>query len=520
MARKQKRQAIKPRRRLALSQTLAEKLESGQYILTYEEVKDIYGPAKTLGAPKAAALAMDSALSASGAYTLIQHAWEHGQGYAMGPSFMGYAALSSLTQNGLIRACIETVVDDMTREWIEIKAVEIDGQVDSSEDKKAIEDALIDFKVKDVFHKAAEFNGYFGGCLIFIDTGASDTQLLVPLDISEKSAELKNFKRFVLVEPINIFPGRYESTDPLSPRYFSPDTWWVLGKEVHASRLIRICGNEVPILLKPSYNFMGMPQAQLLYDYVIHFQDSRTSAARLLEKFSLTALKTNMEDILTNPNATKGLDARLAYLAQHRSNDGILAIDKEMEDIVKLETPLSGVTDIVRQMLELIVVINRTPAVKSLGISPSGFNATGDSDIRNYNDHVKSQQEKIFRTGLQKALNILQIVTLGRLAQSVTFDFVDLNKDDAKAAAETQKMKTDRDVSLIDTGVISEKEARQRLSADPDSDYFGIDADEIPEGHYGEEENQNGTLYAPQRGTGTGILPPDAGLNSGNGELG
>ncbi|MBE8596846.1 DUF1073 domain-containing protein [Xenorhabdus sp. BG5] len=442
-------------------------------------------------------MAMDASLSSAGAYTLIQHAWEHGQGYALGPSFMGYAALSSLTQNGLIRACIETVVDDMTREWIDIKAVENEGQDDSAEDKKVIEDALIDFRVKDIFHKAAEYNGYFGGCLIFIDTGATDNQLLVPLDISEKSAELKNFKRFVLVEPINIFPGRYESTDPLSPRYFNPDTWWILGKEVHASRLIRICGNEVPILLKPSYNFMGMPQAQLLYDYVIHFQDSRTSAARLLEKFSLTALKTDMEDILTNPNATRALDGRLAYLASVRSNDGILAIDKEMEDIVKLETPLSGVTDIVRQMLELIVVINRTPAVKSLGISPSGFNATGDSDIRNYNDHVKSQQEKVFRAGLQKVLDITQIVTLGRLNQSVTFDFVDLNKDDAKAAAETQKTKTDRDVALIDTGVISEQEVRQRLSADPDSDYFGINASEVPEVHYEEAENQNGPIYTP-----------------------
>ncbi|BET96523.1 anti-CBASS protein Acb1 family protein [Xenorhabdus taiwanensis] len=520
MARKQKRQAIKPQRGFALSQTIVDKLASEQYIPTHEEIRNIYGPAKTLGAPKEVTLAMDASLSSAGAYTLIQHAWEHGQGYALGPSFMGYAALSSLTQNGLIRACIETVVDDMTREWIDIKLLDAE-EGNSSEDKKKIEDALIGFKVKDIFHKAGEFNGYFGGCLIFIDTGATDNQLLIPLDISEKSAELKNFKRFVLVEPINIFPGRYESTDPLSSRYFNPDTWWILGKEVHSSRLIRICGNEVPILLKPSYNFMGMPQAQLLYDYVIHFQDSRASAARLLEKFSLTAFKTNMEDILTNPNATKSLDGRLAYLASVRSNDGILAIDKEMEDIIKLETPLTGVTDIVRQMLELIVVINRTPAVKSLGISPSGFNATGDSDIRNYNDHVKSQQEKIFRAGLQKALDIIQIVTLGRLNQSVTFDFVDLNKQDAKVAAEIEKLKAERDASLLDSSIVWEKEVRQRLSTDPDSDYFGINVDDTPEVNCGEEtENQDGEAYTPQRRTGAGILSPNAGIDSGNGGFG
>ncbi|CDH33885.1 DUF1073 domain-containing protein [Xenorhabdus bovienii] len=519
MARK-KRQAEKRRRGFALSQSILDRLESEQYIPTYDEVKSLYGPVKTLGAPKEAVMAMDSSLSSSGAYTLIQHAWEHGQGYALGPSFMGYAALSSLTQNGLIRACIETVANDMTREWIEIKAVDTDGQGDGTDDNKAIEDALIDLKVKDIFNKAAEYDGYFGGCMIFIDTGATDNQLLTPLDVSEKSGELKSFRRFVLVEPINIFPGRYESTDPLSSQYFNPDTWWILGKEVHVSRLIRICGKEVPVLLKPSYNFMGMPQAQLLYDYVIHFQDSRAAVSRLLEKFSLTVMKTDMEDILTNPHSTKSLDGRLAYMARHRSNDGVLAIDKEMEDIVKLETPLSGVTDIVRQTLEFIVAINRTPAVKLLGVSPSGFNATGESDIKNYNDHVKSQQEKVLRAGLQKALDIIQVVKLGRLDKSVKFNFVDLNEDDAKSTAETQKIKTDRDVSLVDAGVISEKEARRRLSVDPDSDYFSIDVDEVPEANHGQEEIENGAIYTPQRGTGEGILSPDAGANSGNGGFG
>ncbi|MDC9591443.1 hypothetical protein PSI23_19690, partial [Xenorhabdus sp. XENO-10] len=135
---RKKRQAQKLRRGFALSQSIWDRLESEQYIPTYDEVKSLYGPAKTLGAPKEAAVAMDSALSSAGAYTLIQHAWEHGQGYAMGPSFMGYAALSSLTQNGLIRACIETVANDMTREWIEIKAVDIDGQGEGADNNKAI----------------------------------------------------------------------------------------------------------------------------------------------------------------------------------------------------------------------------------------------------------------------------------------------------------------------------------------------------------------------------------------------
>lgn len=479
------------RKPLVSSVALREKIEKQGYIPTPTEIKQLYGPAKTLGAPQAAQIAMDHQLESTGAYTLLQHAFQMGQFPNLGPSFMGYAALSSLTQNGLIRACVETVADDMTREWIEIKATDSNEDGDDSDEKKAIEEAMIDYRVREIFHKGAEFDGYFGGCLIFIDTGVDGKQLLTPLDISDKSAELKNFKRFTIIEPINVFPGNYESTDPLSPRYFVPDTWWVLGKQVHSSRLIRLVGDEVPVILKATYNFLGIPRAQILYDYVLHFQDARMASSRLLEKFSLKVLKTNMQDILTNPNATSGLDGRLSYLTAFMSNDGVFAIDKEMEDFVNVNVPISGVTDIVRQQLEFIVAINRTPAVKLMGISPAGFN-TGDADIKNYNDHISTMQEKLFRTGLQKVLDIIQIVKLGVYDKSVSFTFRSLNEDDDKAVAEVQLIKAQTEQIHLQEGSIDNLEVRQRLASDPDSGYSNIDVDSIPVGNDGEETENGG----------------------------
>lgn len=492
------------RKKIVSTQAIRDKIEQDGYIPTFAEIKALYGPAKTLGAPKSAQVAMDNQLDSSGAYTLLQHAFEHGQFPSLGPSFMGYAALSSLMQNGLIRACIETVSDDMTREWIEINAVDTNGDGEDSDEKKKLEDALIDFKVQEICHKAVEFDGYFGGCLIFIDTGVKDDQLLLPLDISDKSVELKEFKRFTVIEPINIFPGTYESTNPLDPMYFVPQTWWVLGKQVHSSRLIRVCGNEVPVILKATYNFLGIPQAQILYDYVIHFQDARAMSARLLEKFSLLVMKTQMTDILTNPNSTSSLDPRLKYLASYRNNDGVLAIDKQEEDIVNIVTPLTGVTDMVRQSLEFVVAINRTPAVKLLGISPAGFN-TGDADIRNYNDHVSSQQEKVLRSPLQKMLDVIQIVALGKYEKSVSFKFVSLNEEDEKSVAETQEIKQRTRTGYIQEGVVSPLEVRKALASDPNSGFSGINAEDIPDEETDEEETENGGSYTPQRGNGSRV---------------
>lgn len=491
-----RRDSARPQRKgLSIGLAARDKINDPGYIPTPDEIRALFGPAKSLGAPKSVALAMDHGLQSSGAYSLIQHAFEMGQGIGGGQSFIGYAALSNLTQNGLIRACIETVADDMTREWIEISATDIDGDGDDSDDRKSLEDAIIDYDVRNVFHRAAELNGFFGGCLIFIDTGATDEQLKLPLDISDKSAELKNFRRLTVIEPINVSPGIYESTNPLSPKYFTPDTWWILSREVHASRLIRIVGDEMPMLLRPSYNFFGLPKAQILWDYVLHFQDARAAATRLLEKFSLTILKTDMQDILTNPNSTSSLDARIDYMNAYRSNDGTLAIDKDAEDIVNIVTPLSGVTDIVRQQLEFVVAINRTPAVKTMGVSPAGFN-TGEADLTNYNDHIATEQEKVFRAGLQKALDVIQIATFGRLDKSVSFQFKSLSEDDDGALAATQKTKSDSDCGYLDRNVLSVEEVRHKLASDPNSGYSGIDVETVPvnpneEGAYGEIENSS-----------------------------
>ncbi|MGL4207941.1 MAG: anti-CBASS protein Acb1 family protein, partial [Candidatus Adiutrix sp.] len=134
------------------------------------------------------------------------------------------------------------------------------------------------------------------------------------------------------------------------------------------------------------------------------------------------------------------LDARTNYFVQKRNNDGLFVIDKESEDLIKLETPLGGVTNIVRQSLEFVAAINRTPAVKLLGISPSGFNATGDSDLRNYYDHVSAQQEKELRKGLGQALDVLQLNLLGRITTDLSFIFNPLCEEDHLNKAKIQKI--------------------------------------------------------------------------------
>lgn len=171
-------------------------------------------------------------------------------------SFIGYGALQQIAQNGMIRACVQTVADDITREWIKIEG----GDGTAPEAVQALEDAVNDkYHLKDLIHKTASTVGFMGGAFIFIDTGVEGADLELPLRISSLSAEMSQNMdlSFVLVDPVSVTPGDYNSGNPLKADYMTPKWWWVLGQKVHASRLIPVFDNPPPVLLRPSYNFWG-----------------------------------------------------------------------------------------------------------------------------------------------------------------------------------------------------------------------------------------------------------------------
>ena len=435
-------------------------------------VKSRYGVPLT-NAGREVKLAMDSALEHSGHFNTIRNMVASG-GIDAYPQFLGYAYLSGLQQNGFIRAGVEGLADEMTAKFIEL--IRTADTEDNNDDKiNRINEFLNKFQIKELFNKAAALNGYFGGCLIYIDTGEDD--LLSALD--EKSLN-HSIKGFTLIEPINTYPGRYNSTNPLSDNYFKPETWFVLGREVHISRLLYLSSEELSMLLKPAYNFYGISPAQIAADSVSHFIKDREAASRLLHKFSLLVFKTDMGSALYNGNPEE-LYSRVKVLADFRDNDSVLIIDKEDEDIVTVTTGITGITEIVRLSLELMPIMFRQPLTKFLGISPGGMNSTGESDENNWNEYVLSQCEKQFRKPLKRLLEPIQYDLFGEVDDKIDFVFKIQSSNDETKEINNNKIKADTYVQLTTAGIISPEEARKALAEDETSGFNSIDIDAVPE---------------------------------------
>ena len=405
--------------------------------------------------------------------SLTQHAITEGQFPMSG--FVGYAVLQQISQNGMIRTCIQTVADDITREWIELTG----GENDSDNKLENLADVFNKKHIKSLINKAVAKTGYYGGCFVYIDTGTDDPSL--PLAINSKSAEIKKGGKInlVLVDPINVSPLEYNSINPLKADYMKPRMWSVMGTSVHASRLITFTDNEPPMLLKPNYNFLGIPQAQILWDYVLHWNKSRVSAVNLLDTLNLTVFKTSMSDVLAAEGGILGLDLKMKALQRYRNNNSVLVCDSESESIENVTKTITGATDVVRQALEFIACINRTPAVKLLGISPSGFNSTGESDIRNYYDHIKTKQE-LYRDEIQQIIDIYQLVLFGEIDESISFKFNEIGGDDMKNNATIFKTQVDTLTALQGAGVIDNAEAREFVRT---SEISGLDylAEDVPQ---------------------------------------
>lgn len=460
-----------------------------QYInqLGNDEILEMYAPPKTLGeGPHGNGshyLAMDSIYRECGFPTLIRHAIGLGMdAFEIAPQFLGYPYLIGLSQNALISAGVVTVADDMTKRFIELRR---DGKRDDNDIKiKTLHTLFEDFNVKEIFNEAAQKCDFEGGCLVYIDTGEKDPKKLKKPLVMDKSLKGR-VKRFTLVEALNLYPGLYNATDPLAPNYFNPDTWLVLGKEIHRSRFLYFAPNQMSILYRAAYNFFGLPISQRVLDYVAHFTKDREAMQRLMTKFSMTILKTNMATILTGGPANE-LKKRVQLLAQYRDNDSVLAINNGDpnaggEDVIKLETPLSGVSEIVRQGIEFVAAIFRIPLVKFLGISPGGLNATGQADLTNYVDHIAAKQEKIFRTPIKYVLDVLQLHAFGEIDPQLRCAFIPISDEDEEQRARIQTLLVDAAVRATESRLISSEEGREALSNDDNGLFSGLNPANAPQ---------------------------------------
>jgi len=468
--------------------------------------------------PEKNKLAMDAAIDGYGQWAMNSSLFAEGQ------AFLGYPYLSELSQRPEYRVISETWAQEMTRKWIRFVSTG-DGDIEDKSDKlKSIEAAFTHYKVQAHLKRCVELDGFFGRAQLYIDLG-NDTQDSAELKSSIGDGKMRlsrakikkgSLKGFRVIEPVWTYPNAYNANNPLSDDFFKPLTWFVMGKEIHHTRLLTFIGRQMPDLLKPMYSFGGLSLSQMAKPYVDNWLRTRQSVSDGISNFSIMILLTDMASML-NDGATLDLETRADFFNVARDNRGLMMADKNSEDLKNVSMPISGLDHLQAQAQEHMCSVSQIPLVKLTGISPSGLNASSEGEIRVFYDKVEASQESFLRDNITTILNIIQLNEFGEVDPEIGFEFEKLYGMDDTEAANVFKTGVDADVALINAGVIWPQEARVRLAADSESPYASLDTSEeaLPEPPQqpGQEQDEDGNPMADMLsgGAGTPAGQADAG---------
>ncbi|EIV9529811.1 TPA: DUF1073 domain-containing protein [Klebsiella aerogenes] len=434
-----------------------------------------------------AVLAMDSTPYGTPAFSSM----------TMGQSgFPGYPYLAQLTQRPEFRKMVSVNAKEMTRKWVTLTSV---GDEDKSEKIALLEKAMERYNVRELFKLAMEHDGFFGRGQIYIEVrtpkgiaaSTDPVELETRLFRSNKKITKGSLVAFRCVEPMWTYPGMYNASDPLAADYYKPQSWYVMGKEVHASRFLSFVSRPVPDVLKAAYNFGGLSLSQIAEPYVDNWIRTRDSVGDMVHSYSTSGFKTNLQSTLAGGSGSDIFD-RAELFNNLRDNRGLMILDQQSEEFFQFNTPLSGLDTLQAQSQEHMCSVSGQPLVKFTGITPNGLNASSDGEIRVFYDDIHAEQEAVFRDNLVEVLNIIQLSEFGEIDTDISFRFEALMELSAEEKANIRKTEAETDDILVNNvGSLSPDDSRERLANDPDSPYHSLETNSNDELEDEEESEEN-----------------------------
>jgi Uncharacterized protein conserved in bacteria len=199
------------------------------------------------------------------------------------------------------------------------------------------------------------------------------------------------------------------------------------GKIVHHSRCFRFDGVRIPYWQRLTENMWSISVLERLYDRLVSFDSATTGASQLVYKAHLRTLKIEglREIIAIGGAALDGLSAQMRFTAQYQTNEGMTLLDStDTYSEGGAAGSFSGLSEILQQFGQQLSGALQIPMVRLFGQSPTGMSATGESDMRVYNDGINQQQESKLRRPISTLLQVASRSVLGEpWSNDVQFDF-------------------------------------------------------------------------------------------------
>lgn len=361
----------------------------------------------------------------------------------------GTSELSAMYRSNWVAGkVVDIIPDDMTREWREF-----DGDMDPKlvEKINAEQDRI---QLPYYFNLAHKWGRLFGTAFIVmsVDDGKEPS---APLDIASiKEGDLKHIKvidRHRLTRPTTI------SEDPMSVNFGLPEFYTFANQsnvKIHHTRLLRFDGVTLPYDELIHANYWSDSVIDRLYDPILDFITTSNSAASMVFETNVDVVKVEgLMDQLSNAKNEKALLKRFHLSNMLKSFNNMFLMDKG-EDYEKKSNTFAGLPELLDKFAQVLSAASDIPATRLLGSSASGLNATGEGDLKNYYDMIKSKQTTMYKP-LLDYFDPIMAASLG-FNEPLTYKFKPLFQMTPIQEAAIGLQNSQRDAAYLDRGVVPE----------------------------------------------------------------
>ena len=365
---------------------------------------------------------------------------------------LSYAECAFLAGDSIINNAMTKYENEIFRRGGNIIIENVKNTTEADAIRKQLEKKIKELGLISTLGEAVRCALTFGGALIFIDVNTED--LSAPLYNKAKILSQNTIKGLRVIPPYLCGASEVETANPLDADFMKPKKWYVSGNAgvIDTSRVIPLTIFESPTLIKPLFNFFGISLTQFMKNYVASADIARQSLSDMLLRFRSEIIKSDL--IKINPSEAI---ARAKAINKQKNNNALMLLTKD-EEYIQSITPLSGLDKLIAQLQENVAVSARMPSVKLLGLTPSGFNATGDFDLASYYDEMMSLQNSKIKPIIEKILDLL-VKSLGWESVLVSYEFNTLEKASDLDKAQAKNIEMDFMAKAIQNGILTSEQA-------------------------------------------------------------
>lgn len=348
-----------------------------------------------------------------------------------------YDAEALYNEDWLARKIIDIIPSEMVREWRNWE----------TRQSEAIYETENRVRVKAQLEEAMVWGRLYGGGAILIGVESNDPlELFDPQTVKKDGLlYLHTFNRHELVvDPIDI------ETDLFSPDYGKPRILEIIDPyngnsvKVHRSRFVIFDGLRCSRQIRQFNQGWGLSVFQAIRQTILNVSSTAMNAAEMTEEAKLDIIKIpNIAANFADPESERRLLTRFSFVDQIKSiiNAIIIGGDEEYD---RKTMNFAGLPELIRAHMELAAGAAETPLTLLLGTSPGGLNATGDSDLRNHYDNIRSKQT-VLSDAIRKLDTAITRSATGRDVRNATYSWNPLWQATPAEKADVQFKAAQRD---------------------------------------------------------------------------